>query len=262
MKKEKSDNDPLKASGKKMQLEDEDRDGLDELMGVEVIDEDGLAALRKRREADEEVNIPDELRANPALGNFVEKPRIHTRERWMKGLSHREIIFVAHYHETRILKDSVEKAGYIGPRPDNTGLRLLKKKRIQDALLALRAYSLRSLNLDLEDITRTYAQIAFSRMEDFFDDEGNVLNPKDMPNTAPIQEIKVDVTRDGTKKYTIKLADKQKALQDLAKAVGYFESHEKAKRPMNIHLNGLSIEELRKLSQMKGDDLVDLPTEE
>lgn len=189
---------------------------------------------------------------------FVQKSHPRSRDRWAKGLSNPEAIFVKAYCEGEPKTIACRLAGFEAANHTNKANRLLKKRRIQDAVTAFRAYALKDLNLDAADITRAFAAIAFADISDYYDEHGEILSPKDMPNPAAVQEITTIIKPDGTKTHKIKLASKIDAAKELAKAVGYYEGHEKAKRPININMSGLSVEELRKLAKMSGEDSVEV----
>ena len=189
---------------------------------------------------------------------LIQKSHPRGRDRWAKGLSNQEAIFVKTYCEGAPKAEASRTAGFLQDNLTTVGTRLLKKRHIRDAVVAFRAFSLKALNLEVDDITRAFAAIAFADMADYYDSDGNVLAPKDMPNTAAVQEITMTTKPSGEVTYKLKLESKSDALKELAKAVGYYLGHEKAKRPLNINLNGLSLDELRKLAKMNGEETVNL----
>ena len=139
-------------------------------------------------------------------------------------LNHRQQIFVAEYAKCGNATRSAIAAGYSPRTARSQGQRLLTNVDIRGRLTDL----VRSVEVEVKDVLREQATVAFSSMGDFvqIDAEGRIeikLRP-DMPSTTmdAVAEIRQRQTKDGLET-TVKLHPKLTALDQLAKHLGLYK---------------------------------------
>jgi phage terminase small subunit len=132
------------------------------------------------------------------------------------------------------------------------GFRLLQRPAVAAFIEAERAASIERTRIDVDRVKREFARIAFVDIADFiaWDEDGNIalkasaaISPDDR---AAIAELKVKRGAHGVKapaKVTMKLHDKQRALDGLARLMGLYGKkpfvtidHEKERRDANAEL--------------------------
>lgn len=132
-------------------------------------------------------------------------------------LTEQEELFCYHFLISRNTTTAALKAGWSPSYAHNKAYRLLKREGIQKFLTQLRIQRNEELFYDAVDLLQTYIKIANTNMSDYvsFGPEGVTLRPSEKVDGQMIAEIKEG--RDGI---SIKLVDKHKALEVLAKYLG------------------------------------------
>lgn len=158
----------------------------------------------------------------------------------MAGLNLKQIKFIeAYLVEMHAAKAAIE-AGYSKRSASTIGHMLLKKANVQAEIERRRSISAEKAQITVDRVLAEYARIGFANMGDFmtWDDEvGTALvSSKKLPEDkkAAVQKIKVTKRRnyergqllDETIETEIRLHDKIKALDSIAKHLGMFETEE------------------------------------
>lgn len=132
-------------------------------------------------------------------------------------LTEQEELFCYHFLISRNATTAALKAGWSPSYAHNKAYRLLEREGIQRFLTQLRIQRNEELFYDAVDLLQTYIKIANTDMSDYvsFGPGGVILRPSEKVDGQMIAEIKEG--RDGV---SIKLVDKHKALEVLAKYLG------------------------------------------
>lgn len=120
------------------------------------------------------------------------------------------------------------RAGYSKKRADAIGYDILRKPEIQAAIQEGQKRIAHNLGVTAERIVTEYARIAFADMGALADwnARGMTIRPSNeiVPDqTAAIQEVVLTPAKDGGISIRIKLHDKIRALDSLARHLGMFE---------------------------------------
>ncbi|TSB47133.1 terminase small subunit [Alkalicoccobacillus porphyridii] len=159
-----------------------------------------------------------------------------------EGITDKQGLFCVYYVKSFNATQSAIKAGYAPESAHVEGSRLLRNAKVADHIRKLKGDMLQGVFVDAMDVLNKYVQIAFADITDFvefgtvekqdYTEEGKpIFDPKGNPETHTVSfvDFKDYKTVDGTlitevkqgrDGVAIKLADKMKALDVLAK---YFE---------------------------------------
>lgn len=149
----------------------------------------------------------------------MRKPRTH--------LLPRQRIFVEEYLVDLNPGRAAVRAGYKDRNPSATGGALLLRPVIREAIRKAMDERVTRTQIDADRVLREFARIAFADIRSFAEwDKGKGLTVKSLDQlsddeTAAIAEVKDGPT--GEKK--IKLHDKRKALESIARHLGLFGKH-------------------------------------
>jgi phage terminase small subunit len=141
--------------------------------------------------------------------------------------------FVAEYLIDLNATQAAIRAGYAAKDADVTGPRLLGTAGISAAVAKKQAAHLAKLEIRAEDVLRELAYLGMQRADDFFDDDGNLLPVKDMPERAKAALADHDLVTgnldagDGQRDKIVKIRkwSKTEALRDLAKHFRLLDEH-------------------------------------
>lgn len=136
--------------------------------------------------------------------------------------------FVAEYLIDLNGKQAAIRAGYKPSSAERTASDLLRVPEVSEALAAGKAQQLAKADLSAARVLEEYRRLAFADLRSFFDDQGNLksmkeLTPEQGAVLASFEVIKKNAEAgDGQidTVHKIKVWDKTKALQDLAKHFG------------------------------------------
>ncbi len=104
----------------------------------------------------------------------------------------------------------------------------LDNNKISTRIMQLRAAMAKRAEIDQDRLTQEYARIAFADFRQYFDEDGNIIPIKDLSDDAAAVLAGVDVQMVGIGDDTshdkkFKTWNKLKALNDLAKHLGFFK---------------------------------------
>ena len=143
------------------------------------------------------------------------------------------------------------RAGY-SPRAANVkGAQLLTIVSIRTKIQSLQNEIAARLKLDAESIAMEYKSIGFSNITDYLNSDFSLKDISRLPRflTAAIESIKI--RKVGNAVYTeIKLLDKLKALEALAKHLGMFGEHRVQKEKQSLDLSKLTEEERSQIARL------------
>ena len=172
--------------------------------------------------------------------------------------------FAEKYFETLNGSESALYAGYSSKTSAEQGYQLLKREDIQQYLSELRKKEAKKHNVTKERLIEEYAKIAFFDIRDIYNEDGNLVNIKDLDSKSAgaiasiksFEEYETDKAGNknliGTNK-EVRVFDKIRALQDLGKHLGLFEKdNEQKKSEVNINL---SKEKIKQISDTLENDL-------
>lgn len=158
-------------------------------------------------------------------------------------LTWKERVFVIEYIFDWNAKRSAIAAGYSESRAAQTGMHLLKRPNIQSAIKQYQQELEKVAGISRLQVLREHMKIAFSSIAHI---HNSWLTKKEFDELSPeqkdcIAEIDTKVRRIEGKKgqityiemIKVKLYDKQKALQDISRMLGYDEPQE-----INVNTNG------------------------
>jgi len=169
----------------------------------------------------------------------VEQPRRLERQRpieSMPPLSDMAYRFALEYMRDCVGTQAAIRAGYSRTSAGQRAFELLQDPRVQAIIAEERAKLAEELEITSEAIARELAALAFANLGDYYeqDQRGNLrlrideLTPR---QRAAISELTVEKTGTTDTRHKIKLHDKQQALVNLAKLLGFFSER---------HLHGLA----------------------
>lgn len=135
------------------------------------------------------------------------------------------------------------RAGYSEKGAHVTAHQLLKNTKVQSYIQSKNKKAEIKLEITRERVLLEYARIAFGDIRNLFDDNGNLINPKDMGDDIAAAVVSVEVSHEKTSTakgsdddtgettnitevtFTrkVKLADKTKALDALGRHLGLFK---------------------------------------
>jgi phage terminase small subunit len=154
----------------------------------------------------------------------VRKPVVRRRR---NGLTVVEERFALAYLVCGNAAEAALRIGKIVKQPQNTGCIILRRPHVAAFIEAERAASIERTRIDVDRVRRELARIAFVDIADVieWDEDGNIalkaseaISPDDR---AAIAELKVKRGKHGVKA-RVKLHDKQRALDSLARLMGLY----------------------------------------
>lgn len=157
--------------------------------------------------------------------------------------------FIVSYIATNNLGQASEEAGIAR----DTGRLWLKKPDVQQLLIRKRNELAIAVDISGQEVLKELKSLAFSNIEDYLDENGQMKPISEMPNTAAIQEMIVvdkvigDKENQRTERTTkIKLVDKLNALKQVSENLNLFAMND-GKRPVVVNFNNIPTDVLRKL---------------
>lgn len=143
-------------------------------------------------------------------------------------LSPKQALFVVEYLKDLNSTQAAIRAGYAAESAEKNAYRLMGIEGIKQAIAAGTAKQIEAAELSAVRVLEEYRRVAFANVQDFHDAEGNLkpiseLTREQAAALAGVEILKRNLTAgDGVMDtvYKIKLWDKLKALQDLAKHFG------------------------------------------
>lgn len=161
-------------------------------------------------------------------------------------LSKKQLRFVQEFLVDLNATQAAIRAGYSKKTADVQGSRLLSKAKVKAKIEAGQKKLSEKIEITQERVLREYAKIAFLDPSTFFDKGGALLPIHDIPKESIAALSGIDIVKrsiqegddlpelEETKK--IKVWDKVKALDSLARHLGLFEKDNDQKKPVNIIL--------------------------
>jgi phage terminase small subunit len=143
-------------------------------------------------------------------------------------LTPKQALFVVEYLKDLNATQAAIRAGYSADTAQKNAHRLMAIEGVKQAIAAGTAKQLEAAELSAARVLEEYRRVAFANIQDFHDSEGNLkaiseLTREQASALAGVEILKRNLTAgDGVLDtvYKIKLWDKLKALQDLAKYFG------------------------------------------
>ncbi len=148
------------------------------------------------------------------------------------------------------------RAGYSAKTANEQAAQILVKLSIQNKLKELMDARSERLEITADQVLREFAKIAFSNVQDFTDSSNGVVNVNgvDVDKSAAIQSIEVIKKTFGEENkreiiFTkLKLYDKLRALDSIAKHIGFFEKdNEQLRKTDEIDYSKLSDAALKEI---------------
>jgi len=169
-----------------------------------------------------------------------------------KPLSRKQELFVAEYVKDFNATQACIRAGYGQRTANRTGSELLSHAVIQDAIRRRSEKVLERVDVETTDIIRELARIAGSDLRMLFNEKGDLLPMKEWPDEIAAAVASVEVvmknamTGDGQvdRVLKIKLWDKPKALEMLARHKALFPKDPPAEVNVNVVVTQMSTSEL------------------
>jgi phage terminase small subunit len=126
---------------------------------------------------------------------------------------------------------AVTAAGFTTKKPKFYACQILKRPRIRLRIKELRGKLRKRAMVEATEVIREYARVGFANIQDYLDTGNMVKDLTTLPAdvAAAVESIHFDVRHDGggskgyTEKVRLKLHDKIKALDSLARHLGLFE---------------------------------------
>lgn len=171
-------------------------------------------------------------------------------------LSHQQTVFCLEYLKDFNGTRAAIEAGYAKRSAAAQASSLLNRPHIQAEIKRRLERVLQKVEVTIEDVVSEYARIAFVDLKDAYDDNGQLLHPKDMPENIRRAISGVDVLEEfeGTGRereqigFTKKLRtwDKLKALEALGRYVGMLTDANDPNKPkgrdININIGGAQLD--------------------
>lgn len=168
------------------------------------------------------------------------------------GLTDRALRFALAYLTCSNAAEAARRIGMSPAQAQKSGCHLLRRPEVAAFIEAERAASIERTRIDVDRVKREFARLAFVDIGDFieWDEDGNIalkasaaISPDDR---AAIAELKVKRGKPGVGgivKARVKLHDKQRALDSLARLMGLYGKkpfvtidHAKERRDANAEL--------------------------
>lgn len=133
------------------------------------------------------------------------------------------------------------RAGYSAKSANESAARLLAKDSISSEIAARRKRLSESCEITRERVIKEMARLAFFDVRRLFDDQGNPFHISKLDDAAAAAINGLDVSTVGNSEIGVgqvlkyKIPDKNKALENLARILGYMD-REKAKEQDSISL--------------------------
>lgn len=145
------------------------------------------------------------------------------------------------------------RAGYSSKRADAIGYDLLRNTGIQNGISAKRKTLSESIKVTQERIVQEMARLAFVDCRNFFKDDGTPIPIHQLGDDAAAAIVGLEVAAIGNNEIGVgqvlkyKIPDKNRALENLARILGYFDKDNQQKKPIvTIDLNKYFDDVLRK----------------
>ncbi|MDL2235411.1 terminase small subunit [Christensenellaceae bacterium OttesenSCG-928-L17] len=138
------------------------------------------------------------------------------------ALTDKERLFVEEYQIDLCKTQAVIRAGYQTSDPVSYGYQLSNKPSVKKALEIAMADRSKRTGVNQDRVVRELAKIAFANAPDIINMlDASLKDGADVEDTAAIASVKVKITSQGVER-EIKLADKNKALEQLGKHLGMY----------------------------------------
>jgi phage terminase small subunit len=147
-----------------------------------------------------------------------------------RSLTPKQERFVSEYLVDLNATQAAIRAGYSSKTAEQQGHQLLKKTSVASAVAELQAAHLATADVSAERVLRELASIGFSDLRAIFDEQGNLLPVKELPDGVAPVIASVEVTKQRTRTTDnetteewvskVKAWDKTRALEMLARHLG------------------------------------------
>ncbi len=140
-------------------------------------------------------------------------------------LTPKQSAFVAEYLIDLNATQAAIRAGYSERTAAVIGVENLRKLNINAAIQEAKQKRAERTEISQDRVLEEYAKLAFHNPQDFYDDQGNLIEVHKLPRdvAAAITSMEVSVDAEGKSKLQkIKLADKKGSLDSVARHLGMF----------------------------------------
>lgn len=140
-------------------------------------------------------------------------------------LTPKQSAFVAEYLIDLNATQAAIRAGYSVKTAKSVGAENLTKPDIDAAIQEALQKRAERTEISQDRVLEEYAKLAFHNPQDFYDDQGNLIEVHKLPRdvAAAITSMEVSVDAEGKSKLQkIKLADKKGSLDSVARHLGMF----------------------------------------
>jgi phage terminase small subunit len=142
-----------------------------------------------------------------------------------KALTPKQQAFVKEYLCDLNATQAAIRAGYSVKTAKSVGAENLTKPDIDAAIQEALQKRAERTEISQDRVLEEYAKLAFHNPQDFYDDQGNLIEVHKLPRdvAAAITSMEVSVDAEGKSKLQkIKLADKKGSLDSVARHLGMF----------------------------------------
>ena len=163
-----------------------------------------------------------------------------------KALTAKQQVFVQEYLVDLNATQAAIRAGYSKRTAEWIGPQLLGKTHVAEAVQKAMAKREQRTEITQDMVLREYAKLAFLDPRRFYDDDGNLLHVKELPDdvAAALSSMEVVTERAGELEIAvrkIKFSDKKAALDSIARHLGMFKDKTELTGDsmiLNLVLNG------------------------
>lgn len=156
-------------------------------------------------------------------------------------LTDQQKAFCEHYIQTLNATASAIAAGYSKRSATAQGSSLLRRDHINNYISKRQNVLQTKLKIETRKVLEEFASIAFADISSYVDDKGTLKPYKDIPDTRAIHSVTTSSIKNAAgktvTKTTIKLHDKQRALENLGKHLGIYSRD----NVLDITSNGMAL---------------------
>lgn len=208
------------------------------------------APLKNTERSKKKKNVPI---PNPINKESTEEKRVTIE------LTPKQQLFVQEYLVDLNATQAAIRAGYSANTAEQIGYQLLQKTSVQKSIQEAMRERIERIEFTQIDVLRQWARIAFADLKHVvtWDDNGIHLKHSDEVDGTILQEISETISPKGGITKSVKINDRMKALESLARHFGMFNDKLKITGNMtntNIDLSHLSDEQLEKELNKYDDD--------
>lgn len=182
------------------------------------------------------------------------KPILFIMNKKLPKLTRRQRLFANYYIACNNASEAARRAGYSEKGANVTSSNLLSKINITEYIKIKTASLLAEIKENQLSTLRTIQNCAHFDIKDLYDEEGNLKNIHDIPDRTAVAICGITVKSDrvGQQTTDIKLSDRAKYLEMLAKAQGIYSDN----APVDLDLGIIVLPAKKEVGEPVCDDLL------